>query len=203
MKKTVFGLILILGLAAGSVNAQKVTGGVKAEANTSNFILSDLEPMKSKLGMGASIGGFTKIDLSQNFAIQPELLLHFKSSTSEIGNSEDDFRYWGAEIPVYALGQWNCGTGRLYAGVGPYAAVGFSAKYDNSDFDLYEKIGTTDKTTLRRFDFGFGATFGYEFDNGIQINAGYKIGVLNAMDAGRDNASMLPQTVSLGLGYRF
>ena len=203
MKKLMIAVSLILGIGLTQVSAQNVSFGIKADANVSNFILSDLEPMKSKLGFGASLGGFRKIDLSQNFAIQPELLLHFKSSTSEIGHSEDDFRYWGAEIPVYALGQWNCGTGRMYAGVGPYAAVGFSAKYDDSDFDLYEKIGTTDEATLRRFDFGFGATFGYEFGNGIQINAGYKIGVLNAMDAGRDNASMFPQTVSLGLGYRF
>jgi len=203
MKKLMIAVSLILGIGLTQVSAQNVSFGIKADANVSNFILSDLEPMKSKIGMGASLGVFTKFDLGQNFAIQPELLLHFKSSTFEIGNSEDDFRYWGAEIPVYALGQWKCGSGRMYAGIGPYAALGFSAKYDNNDFDLYEKIGSTDESMLRRFDFGFGATFGYEFGNGIQINAGYKIGVLNAMDAGRDNASMLPQTISLGLGYRF
>ena len=203
MKKVMITVSLMLGIGLTQMSAQNVSFGAKAEANMSNFILTDLEPMESKLGPGASVGGFTKIDLGKNFAIQPELLFHFKSSTSEIGNNEDDFRYWGAEIPVYALGQWNCGTGRMYAGVGPYVALGFSAKYDNSDFDLYEEIGTTDESTLRRFDFGFGATFGYEFAIGIQINAGYKIGVLNAMDAGRDDASMLPQTISLGVGYRF
>ena len=194
---------LMLGIGLTQVSAQNVSFGVKAEANASNFILSDLEPMESKLGFGASMGGFAKFDLGQHFAIQPELLFHFKSSTSEAGNIENDFRYWGAEIPVYALGQWNCGNGRVYAGIGPYAALGFSAKYDNNDFDLYEEIGSTDKSTLRRFDFGFGATFGYEFNNGIQINAGYKIGVLNAMDTGSDDASMLPQAISLGVGYRF
>ena len=194
---------MMLGIGLTQVSAQNVSFGVKADANVSNFILADLEPMESKLGFGASLGGFAKFELAENFAIQPELLLHFKGSTFETGSIENDFRYWGAEIPVYALGQWNCGNGKFLAGVGPYVALGFSAKFDNNDFDLYEEIGNTDESTLRRFDFGFGAMLGYEFDNGIQINAGYKLGVLNAMDAGRDNASMLPQTISLGVGYRF
>ena len=203
MKKVMITVCLMLGIGLTQMSAQNFSFGVKADANVSNFILSDLESMKSKLGFGASLGGFAKIDLAQNFAIQPELLFHFKSSTSEIGNNENDFRYWGAEIPVYALGQWNCGNCKFLAGVGPYIALGLSAKYDNNDFDLYEKIGNSDESMLRRFDFGFGATLGYEFSNGIQINAGYKLGVLNAMDAGRDDASMLPQTISLGVGYRF
>ena len=203
MRKLMIAVSLVLGIGFTQVSAQNVSFGVKTEANASNFILSDLDAMESKLGFGASVGGFAKFDLGQCFAIQPELLFHFKSSTNEIGNTENDFQYWGAEIPVYALGQWNCGSGRIYAGVGPYAALGFSAKYDNNDFDLYKEIGSTDESVLRRLDFGFGTTFGYEFNNGIQINAGYKIGVLNVMDANRDNSSMLPQTISLGMGYRF
>ncbi len=203
MKKVMIAVSMMLGIGLAQVSAQNVSFGVKAEANTSNFILSDLDPVESKLGFGASLGGFAKFDLTENFAVQPELLFHFKNSTTESGNDEDNFHYWGAEIPVYALGQWNCGNGKFLAGVGPYVALGFNAEYDDSDFDLYEEIGNTDESTLRRFDFGFGATLGYEFGNGIQINAGYKLGVLDAMDAGRNDASMLPQTISLGLGYRF
>ena len=203
MKKVMIAVSMMLGIGLAQVSAQNVSFGVKAEANTSNFILSDLDPVESKLGFGASVGGFAKFDLTENFAVQPELLFHFKNSTTESGNDEDNFHYWGAEIPVYALGQWNCGNGKFLAGVGPYVALGFNAEYDDSDFDLYEEIGNTDESTLRRFDFGFGATLGYEFGNGIQINAGYKLGVLDAMDAGRNDASMLPQTISLGFGYRF
>ncbi len=110
------------------MSAQNVSFGVKAEANTSNFILSDLEPMESKLGFGASLGGFAKFELAENFAIQPELLFHLKSSTSEVGNSESNLQYWGAEIPVYALGQWNCGNDKFLTGVGPYVALGFSTQ---------------------------------------------------------------------------
>jgi hypothetical protein len=170
--------------------------------------LKNLALTESKLGFGASLGGFAQFEISENFAVQPELLFHFKSSTDKtnipiIGTAKNDFRYWGAEIPVYALGKWDAGrNGKFYAGVGPYVGVGFSAKYNNTDLDLYKKY-RNNESVLRRFDFGFGAMLGYEFNNGIQINAGYKIGVLDVMDAGRKHASMLPQTASLGLGYRF
>lgn len=203
MKKVMIAVTLMLSLGFTQMNGQSVSFGAKAEANMSNFILSDLSSYDSKLGFGATLGGFAKIDFTDHFALQPELLFHFKSSTTEISKTDYDYRYWGAEIPVYALGQWNCGSGRFYAGVGPYAALGFSAKYDNKDINLYKKESTTDKSVLRRFDFGFGVTVGYEFSNRLQINAGYKIGVLDVMDAGRKDASMLPQTINLGLGYRF
>jgi hypothetical protein len=197
MKKFFLSAAIILGLGFAQVNAQNVSFGVRADANLSNFILSDLPDRESNMGFGATLGGFTKIDLGQNFAIQPELLFHFKSSTSKTGNVENDFRYWGMEIPVFALGQWNTVNGRFYAGLGPYMALGFSAKYNNNDFDLY------DEDRLRRFDFGFGATIGYEFRNGFQINAGYRIGVLDLMDKGRDDSSMHSQTLSFGVGFRF
>ncbi len=199
MKKTTVILAALFGVVCiSNVNAQNISFGVKADANVSNFILQDLPGQESKLGFGATLGGFAKFDIGKNFAVQPELLFHFKSSESELGNAENDYEYWGAEIPVYAVGQWGTGNGgRFYAGVGPYVGLGFSAKYKTSDIDLY------DTEAMKRFDFGGAATLGYEFANGIQINAGYKIGFLDMMDAGRDDASMYNQAISLGVGFRF
>ena len=204
MKKVILnlGLAFIISMFAINVNAQ-IRGGIKADANVSNFILSDMDNTESKLGFGASLGGFVKFEFSEHFALQPELLFHFKSSTTEVVGIENDYRFWGAEVPVYVLGQWGMGNGKFYAGVGPYFGLGFSAKYDNVDLDLYKKNDITDESILQRCDFGFGAMLGYEFGNRIQINAGYKIGIIDALDAGKDDASMLPQAISLGIGYRF
>lgn len=206
MKKILISLVVVLGLGFSQMNAQGLSFGVKADANMSNFIVSDYPGVESNMGFGASLGGFMKADITEHFAIQPELLFHFKSSETEIGRIKYDYQYWGAEIPIYAMGQWNLGNNsRIYAGVGPYVGIGFSAKYklDDNDTDLYEELGNSDESTLQRWDFGFGATVGYEFNFGLQINAGYKIGVINALDAGRDDSSMLPSTISLGLAYRF
>ncbi len=200
MKKTVFGIMMILGLGATTLNAQNISGGIKAEANLSNFILTDMDNMKSKMGIGASLGGFAKFDLTENFAIQPELLFHFQTSKMEnkITGNDRDYQYFGMEIPVYAMGQWkNSSDGRFYAGVGPYVGVGFDARNTDPTYKLYKE------NELQAWDFGFGAQVGYEFANGIQINAGYKIGVIDALDAGKDDATMLPQRISLGVGFRF
>lgn len=205
MKKIVLTLAVILGLGCSlQTSAQtSISGGVKADANMSNFLLSDLDSYKSTMKIGASLGGFMKVEFSENFAIQPELLFHYKASEMEMGNSKTDFEYWGAEIPVYAIGQMRMGAGKGFVGVGPYVGFGFDAKYKEGDIDLYEKSKTTDKAYLNRWDFGAGIMLGYEFDSGWTINASYKMGFLDMLDEMKDDATMRNQTLSLGVGYKF
>jgi hypothetical protein len=203
MKKVILVCLSVLMTAGlANVNAQTIiSGGIKAEANMSNFILNDLDFQTSKLNVGANLGGFMKIDLHENFAIQPEMMFFFRNSKMETGSYEDDFQQFGVQIPIYAVGQMNLGTGKGYIGVGPYVGLGFSAKMKDADTDLYEKIN--DEAAMNRWDFGIGAMVGYEFGNGIQINAGYQIGLIDQLDTGKDNATMLNQGISLGIGYRF
>ncbi|MCD8186869.1 MAG: outer membrane beta-barrel protein [Rikenellaceae bacterium] len=101
------------------------------------------------------------------------------------------------EIPVYAMGQWYCPSGnRFYAGIGPYVGYGFSANVDTpAKTKLYKE------DAWQEWDFGGKAMVGYELANGIQFNAAYQIGVINAVDKGE--GKMLPQSVSLRIGYRF
>lgn len=196
MKKLFLGFMLLCATGVAQVNAQSTSIGIKAEATMSNFIVKDIPGMKSKMGVGANLGGFVKIDLTQNFALQPELLLKYQRSEMKQSKVKRDFKYFGMEIPVYAMGQWSSNSGnRFFAGVGPYVGYGFSAKLNKPDTKLYKK------DVLKPWDFGAKAIIGYEFANGIQINAGYKIGFINAVDKG--SGKMLPQAISLGLGYRF
>jgi opacity protein-like surface antigen len=169
--------------------------------NLSNYILTDLDDTESKLNAGASLGGFMKWDITDNFALQPELLFHYKNADMESNDFDGNYEYWGVEIPVYALGQWSLGNGRLYAGAGPYLGLGFSNRSYPGDRDLYEEFD--DESAMRRWDFGAGVQVGYEFACRVQVNAGYKIGLLDVMDAGRDDASMNTSTLSVGIGYRF
>lgn len=206
MKKIFLSLAVVLGFGLSQINAQ-TSFGIKAEANTSNFILSDMSGMKSDMGFGATLGGFTKIELSENFALQPELLFHFKNSQMETKATgvKTDYQYFGVEIPVYAVGQMKLGTGKGFIGIGPYAAFGGDARYKNNgmdDINLYKEYGGA-KSAMQRWDFGAGAMIGYEFSNRIQINASYKMGFMNALNAEKDNAKMRNQTISLGIGYRF
>jgi len=207
MKKIILSLAVICGLGLNQVNAQNVSFGVKAEANVSNFILSDMAGMKSNMGVGGTVGGFSKIGISENFAVQPELLVHFKTSEmkTEATGAKLDYQYFGVEIPVYAVGQMNLGSGKGFIGIGPYAGFGIDARYKMTgadDIDLYKEYNGA-KSAMQRWDFGAGVMLGYEFSNRIQINASYKMGFMNALNADKDNATMRNQTVSLGIGYRF
>jgi hypothetical protein len=198
----------MLGLGMTQARGQEIRGGMKADANLSNFILTDMDGMKSKVGFGATIGGYTKFEFGDYFALQPEILLHFKTSKMEEKSSgaETDFQYFGMEIPVYAVGQMSLGNGKGFVGAGPYVGLGFDARYKGvggaDDLKLYKEYGG-EKSAMQRWDFGAGAMLGYEFSNRLQIIATYKIGFVDALNAGKDNASMLNQTVSLGLGFRF
>ena len=203
MKKTMIFCLSIL-MTAGFVktNAQThLSYGVKTGMNLSNFILTDLDSQTSSMKAGASLGGFMKIDLHPNFAIQPEMSFFYKTSKMEVGKLEDDFRQWGMQIPVYAVGQMPTANGKAYFGVGPYLGIGFDARYKDADKDLYEKVN--DVAAMNRWDVGLGAMLGYEFKNGIQINAGYQFGFVNQLDALKDAAKMRTQAVNIGIGYRF
>lgn len=208
MKKVILTFAVVFGLGVLQSNAQSISGGIKADANTSNFLLKDMDGSKSNLGFGASLGGFMKVELTENFAIQPELMFHFKNSEMEVKatGEKTDYQYFGTEIPIYFVGQTVIGNGKFYIGVGPYVGFGFDAKYKVSgadNIDLYKKDKQTDKAAMQRWDLGAGAMIGYELVSGIQINVGYKMGFINALDAGKDNSKMRNQTISLGLGYRF
>ncbi|GEM_PF-3831826 len=48
MKKLVLAVMVVLGVGMTQVNAQNITYGVKAEANMSNYLLSDMKAYSSK-----------------------------------------------------------------------------------------------------------------------------------------------------------
>jgi len=207
MKKIYLACLSLL-MTAGlvKVNAQSpISYGVKAELNMSNFFLSDLDNYSSRMKAGPNLGGFMKIDLHENFAIQPELSFFYRTSKiKKEGAKNDNFEQWGMQIPIYAIGQTNLGNGRFYGGVGPFVGLGFDAKRkikDADNIDLYKKVDG-DKE-MNRWDFGFGALLGYELNNKFQINAAYQVGVINQLDRLKDDAKLRSQVVSLGLGYRF
>ena len=214
MKKIVLTLAVIIGLGTMSINAQdvdvshkdkKISFGVKAEANLSNhFMSSNLrDDYKSKLGFGATVGGFAKFDLHPNIAIQPEVLVHYKTSKLEHKTSklESDFEYWGMEIPIYGMGQMNLWNGRGYVALGPYVGLGFSAEL--GDVKQYDNYDGHKDNEMYRWDLGGAAMVGYEFNFGLQINASYKMGFTNNLNRLNDSHKMRNQMLSLGLAYRF
>lgn len=211
MTKKLFIALFAITIAT-TVSAQQeeknviTTWGVKAEANLSGFIVSGTSLVDSEMGFGGTGGGFVNIQLSEHFALQGELLYHFKSSQFDRQDIKGDYQYWGMEIPFYAVYLRELrNNGRIYAGIGPYAEFGFSAelKRNNEKIDLYEKDDATEVSAMNDFNSGFGVMLGYEFPCGIQLNVGYKISITNILDANSSSLTLLPNAVSIGVGYRF
>lgn len=186
--------------------AVSVTGGVKVEANFSNFIHSGISEGNSRMRPGITTGGFLNLGISQLFSVQGELLFHYKESDFEWSGQKGNYQYWGAEIPVYAMCHWNRKDGsRLYVGIGPYTNFGFKATYrsNGQKLDLYEKDEGSGLPAFKDSDTGFGVTGGYEFPCGLQLNTSYKISVSDLLDAKSGSSSLYPQLFSIGFGWKF
>ncbi|MDD7557618.1 MAG: porin family protein [Porphyromonas somerae] len=226
---------MVMGLLGTSAMAQSNVSldyGVKGGVNCGHLALSDdFKVLDSKMKAGADFGGFMRINLHQNFAIQPELEFYYRGSGLEANVASKEFEnkinQWGMQIPVYALGKVAVGNGTLYGGVGPFVGVGFSAKTDEIELlgnrvkiepiDLYEEH--SEKSALQRWDVGIACQLGYEFANGIQINAGYKYGFINQVDdlksslndvtsklgmpLSSDDYKANASVLTVGVGYRF
>ena len=207
MKK--FGLALAIAGVLGftQVNAQGIVksrlyGGPKVEANVSNFFLSDMPGAESKMNAGVSAGGFLGFRVSKHFAIQEELMVHYKNSSLKQGGVEGDFETWSADMSIYAMGTWNVGSNRIMVGIGPSIEYSLDGKYKSGgrEIDLFKK-GDDGQTPFKQYNVAAAITAGYELKCGLQFNASYKIGLMNALDSWE--GKMLPSTISLGVAYRF
>ena len=193
--------LVVLGLTS---QAQNTRFGIKAEANMSNFILDDMAGWKSEFGFGASVGMMVRTDLSKYFAIQPDVLFNLKKSNFKIDGTKNDFRFFGMEVPVYAVFQLvSAKNNRAFIGIGPYGQVGFSAKNRTQEQDYYKNFIRKGNSFMQIGDVGCAVMIGCEFGFGLQINASYKYGFLNQLNEPEGDAFMRNQSVSFGLGFRF
>jgi len=206
MKKNVvsfvFAVIALLFTAQVSAQDGPVSFGFKAGTNLSNYRLGgNLSGSKSKLSVGGSFGGFAKVDLSTNFALQAGIDAYYKSSKlkSTTDNSADKFKTYGVEVPLFAIVQGGAGSGNLFIGAGPYVGYGLSAK--SGGVNLYKDAAEPGMPAMKRFDYGFGGIVGYDINKHWQINGSYQLGLAD-LDKAR-GSSMKSQGASIGVAYSF
>jgi hypothetical protein len=179
--------------------------GIKAEANMSNYCISDIDNAESNLKVGATFGTFVGYRIGKHFSIQEDILFQYSTSSIKQDDLEGTMKQWSAEVIFYAMGNWELSNNsKIHFGVGPYSSYGLSAKYKtgSESYNLYKKI-YDDKKPFNRSIFGFAITSGYEFKCGLQFNATYKLGITDALDATKDTGTMLPNTFCIGIGYKF
>lgn len=190
----------------GQTQHVTVSGGPLVEMNTTGFIHSGFIDGASRMKTGITVGGFVNFCISHHFSIQGEMAFMHKHSDFHWESGGGCYRYWGMEIPVYAMYHSRLGNGgMIYAGIGPYTNFGLDAKFKNGgkELDLYEKDASTGLPPMKDSDTGFGIKAGYEFPCGLQLNASYKASISNVIDSNSSRVKMHPHTISFGVAWRF
>jgi hypothetical protein len=197
-------LSMLIATSVLKVNAQaSVSGGLKMEVNMHQFRLYGPDDYTgNRMNAAPNLGGFLEIELNDSFAIQPEMMFFFRNSGIRYDNRDDHVRQWGMMIPFYLVRREYIDNGTWYFGLGAYAGFGFSARMKNAKTALYDKADGH-AAAMNRWDYGISALIGYEYGNGIQINAGFQLGLKDQLDARKDDATAINKIFIAGIGYHF
>jgi len=201
MKKMILSTAMFCSAFLMTTHAQttKTSFGIKLNGNLTDVKLTDIPGSKTYFNPGAAIGGFAKIEFNDHFALQPELLFNYTESDVKLSRQEVKFKYGGVEIPVYAIGQYAVGNGKVFAGIGPHVGYGFSI--DSRTEKIPDNAPGDNKIELDHWYMGGSAMAGYEFNNGITISTGYQLGFDLSSRGKSSNVKI--QTIHLGIGYKF
>ena len=182
--KKILMIVAVLALIVSTSFAQ--TYGVKAGLNISNLkIDGDGASASFDSKVGLTIGGFARYNFSEEFALQPELL--FSQYGAKVADATMKLNY----ISVPVMAKYYFSGFNIQAG--PQLGLLMSAKADDEDI----------KDGMKGMDFGFNIGAGYDFENGIGIDARYNIGLSNIAEETEDDAKLLNKGFQITLGYAF
>jgi len=215
MKKLLLSLALVTGLSAIALAQEPVKFGVKAglalpSQTTSAMGLSISTSSKTSFYVGA----VADISLSPIFSLQPGLTyvgkggkVDFSEMAEEAGLEPGDFEelkqtinFSYLELPVNLVANFNAGTGKVFVGAGPYAAYALSGNAKAGDLKEDAEFGSGEDQ-VKRMDFGINFLGGYQLSNGLNIHAGYGLGLSNLEN--NSNTATKNRVFSFGLGFMF
>lgn len=210
-------ILLLLTLAAGlstAVNAQDkpVTFGVKAGVAFPNLTFS---AMGTSVSLDSKttfyVGGIADIKVSNILSLQPGLTYMSKGTKSGDAFFEDEetdlegsINISYLELPVNLVANFNAGTGKFFVGAGPYAAYALSGNGKAGGVKEDMPFGSNEGE-FKRFDFGLNFLAGYQLTNGLNIHAGYGIGLGKIMngETSEIDLAVKNKVFSVGLGFNF
>jgi len=187
MKKIILTAVFAVGVLL-SANAQKIEYGVKAGLNLSTLVGDGGDGFDSRTSF--HIGGILNYEISEKFAIQPEL---FYSAQGADFNDEfldgATFRLDYINIPI--LADYTFAEG-FSAQFGPQIGFNINSEVefdgDTEDVDDFETV-----------DIGVVGGLQYTLEQGIFFQARYSIGLNDvAEDADAKNG-----VLGLSVGYKF
>ncbi|WP_316803841.1 porin family protein [Pedobacter nototheniae] len=218
MKKLTLSLLMVAGLGlAASAQTSPVKFGVKAGVTFPSLTTSGSdaggETAFNKSTTSFYVGGTVDIPVSEMFSVQPGLSLIGKGGKeSNLAGTtlSAKINTMYIEIPVNAVVSFKTGdAGKVFIGAGPYYAMAISGKLKVGDQSADIKFGKSednlgeDDLGLRRGDFGVNFLGGFQLNNGLNIHAGYGLGLSNILPEGNGNVKLKNSVISVGVGFSF
>lgn len=209
MRKILLTLAVALFMVGGA--KAQLGYGLKAGLNFPSYSYGnsgDLSDTKSTTNF--YITGHLDAPITHNFYVQPGVSLQGKGAKLFAANIvgrdvEVTQNTMWLEVPVNFVAKFDAGMGRVFVGAGPYVSFGLSGKNkysgSNSNNDLETEFKFGKDETLKGTDFGVNFLAGYQLSSGVNIHAGYGLGLTNL--AGQKNLSndIKNRVWSVGLGF--
>jgi hypothetical protein len=221
MKKILFSMVAIATF--GITQAQEIKFGAKVGLNAST-LTGDIED--AKMLIGAHLGGFVEIKLTDKFSFQPELLYSMQGAKTEYTETFSSFGETEKETyeEKIRLGYLNLplmfkfyATDKFSIEAGPQIGFLMSAKYDidytyvlidDSDGSIIDSYsdgvkGEDYKDYVKSIDFGFNFGLGYEFTENVGANVRYNLGLSDINDISGSDQKIGNGVFQLSIGYKF
>lgn len=176
------------------------------------------------------IGGVVDLGFINHFSLQPGAFMTFNNGTESnfqlnystgggVPASTTDDRIYHItylQIPVYAL--YKTGdefSPHFFAGAGPYLNIALGGRFQQNftntlngqsivkRFDFPMDIGSEQSDQIRRLDFGFQATAGFETTFGLYFRVFYGFGLLNTSPIANSDNIIHQSGGGLSIGYFF
>lgn len=216
MKKTLLSLLMLAGIgyAASAQTSKPVTFGVKAGVA---FPSMSISAGGTSIGFDSKtsfyVGGTAEFALSDIISIQPGLSFIGKGSKlggetfdfeeSDLTNESATLNLNYLELPVNVLANFKVNNaGKVFIGAGPYFAYALSGnvKYGSEK----EIIEFDSNDGIKRGEFGLNFLAGFQFNNKLNIHAGYGLGLSSVIDEPSEvDVKFKNKVFSVGLGYSF
>lgn len=220
MKKLTFLLGLMLACLV-QVQAQKISGGIKAGVNATTWGGDAIGSVQEAVGInsalaigplktGFHVGGFLSIPINEHFLIEPGLYYSTKGLKVEQTLTQGNFLKVRADITNEAhyldlpvLAKVRLGQGfQVFAGPQVSYLTANKVRAEAGLFGLSYEQDFNWNQGLRKFDFALTGGVGYQFINGVQLNLAYDHG-LTSLDEGKSNFEAYNRAVKFSVGYLF
>ena len=228
MKKLI--LLILPSLILLSTNAQKTSAILKGGLNLANVSVTDNGRIDDAKTLASfQVGIIADISLCKYAALQPGLLLTGKGTKTQDGDPSDANYFKATTNPLYLEVPLNLvfkgpigGDAKIFAGGGPYLAIGIAGKnktegkFLGTSFSSEDDIvwSDDDPTTLdyeegagfgimKRFDYGLNGTAGIETKNIVlSVNYGLGLAKLQSGSNSSEDDKNKHRVLSFAIGFK-